>query len=161
MKMVLQIAALIVLTVLFAVQLPRRALFFKPRAEKALVPSAAFVSLSDATYREALIRARATAWSRRSAKWAEGGEDVEKAFFSAEETLTPLEPLPLPDVFQRRSADLVGYQPIYEPVTLSPVSFAAPAPMALPPLPTRPAAVARPTPEADDLDNYQTFNQKD
>lgn len=161
MKIILQIAALIALTVVFASQLPRRALFFKPRAEKALVPSAAFVTLSDATYREALARARATAWSRRSTKWTEGAEDVEKAFFSAEEVLSPPEPLPLPDVFQTRSVGLAGYQPIYEPATLCPVSFAAPAPTALPPMAARPATTDRIAPEADDLDSYQTFNQKD
>ena len=158
MKFSLQLLILAVFTVLLACQLPRRALFFSPAAARPPRVAAAFVTLGDQAYRDALNLARASAWSRRSAKWAEGMGDDGLATLAAPESVPVPPSTPVPDVFRRSAAALGDYRPSIAPASLRPGSFAAEPPTAFPPPVAEPAAAKG----ADvDFDSYQTFNRKD
>lgn len=124
------LGAVVALTVLLALQIPRKALFFAPVAARAPEPFAAFVSYDAAAY-EAVMQKVRMSW-QLGARTGPGVESRVDAFDVPEEPPPP-EPLPLPRAF---AVPWTSPLPPPEPVALLPPSradAAPPAPVAAPP----------------------------
>ena len=96
MRWVVQIAIFALLLLFFALQIPKSALFFRPRRPVPVRPSVAFVELGDATYARVMRHLRSTDGTRPFRNWSEGlPMDSDVGVQALEEALPLPEPLPL------------------------------------------------------------------
>ena len=131
MRWTVQIAALVGLVAVFALQIPKSAIFFRPVATKESAPCAAFVTLDDAAYARLIRKVRAVNWPGSARGWKGGTMSLGTESFVLDDSPHPAPGLPLPADFtdSRMSVDVRLRQ--LKP-SLQPASLAMPL---LPPIP--------------------------
>ena len=159
MRWALQMAVLTLLILFFVLQIPRRALFFRPRRMEEPRPAVAFVELDGATYARVMRQMRMAdgpgTFRRRSDALAGGGDDLP----ALEENFSAPDPLPLEESFGRTPAPAAVSRPMPLP-PLRPPSLAAPDIPATAPGAARPSAAPTAI-ELLDLEGFETLKEKD
>ena len=152
-------AVLATLIMVFALQIPKSALFFRPVTASPVVPHAAFVTLDDAAYASLMRQVRTADWPSASCNWHEGTMSPAGEFVFEELPPLPRE-LALPEGFTRLRVPAVPQTPHFRP-SLQPPSLAAESP---PPLPAAvdPPVQAKGEQEAEllDLENYESLKER-
>ncbi len=103
--------AVVALTTTLALQIPRKALFFKPVAVDSPKPFASFMSYDAAAY-EAVVQKARMSWQVRGVRGRTFESHVD-AFDFVEDDMPSLKPLGLPDEFARvRAPGTVAAMPV-------------------------------------------------
>ena len=154
-----QMAVLAALIVVFGMQIPRSALFFKPVKALPAPAHAAFVTLDDAAYVKLMRRVGTAESSVGSRNWNEGPMSMKVGPVVLEDELQPPPELHLPESFT--------HAPAYSPSVLSmPSPSLKPPSLSLPPLPPVPAAAPsarKPEKKADpllDIDSFESLKER-
>ena len=158
MRWVVQITIFALLLLFFALQIPKSALFFRPRRPVPVRPSVAFVELGDATYARVMRHLRSTDGTRPFRNWSEGlPMDSDVGVQALEEALPLPEPLPLANGrAQTPAPEGTPLQPLRP--SLKPPTLAAPPLVPLRAGSTRAAAKAHD--DLLDLESLETLKER-
>ena len=105
------VAAVVVFTVTLVLEIPRKALFFQPKAVNPAEPFVSFVSLDDEAYAQ-LVRRISMSWQMRGRPLAGGVADSRTDAFDFSVPLPPPMYLPLRAVATVASVPLVSAPPV-------------------------------------------------
>ena len=160
MRCVLQMAVLAGLIIVFAMQIPRSALFFRPADTRPFEPHAAFVELDDNAYANMMRRIRTADWPGASRGWSEGSMSLGADVIAQEDAPPPPEELELPETFTRPRLPVETALSI-QLSSLKPKSFAMPAPSPIPSaVPADEAKTRKPAQELMDLDAFESLKER-
>ncbi|MBR4652434.1 MAG: hypothetical protein IKO72_03670 [Kiritimatiellae bacterium] len=161
MRWFLQLAVFALLLLLFALQFPRSALFFRPVRVPPIVPSVSLVTLDAAAYARIMRMAHSDLDNPFQA-WQDGAMDSGAGMFAIHETLPPPAALPLPVDFARSSLP-PAMPPARLVMPLKPPTLAAPPsapPPAQPPAAKPPTEPVRPAADLLNLDDFDTLRER-
>ena len=158
MRWALQMTAFALLLTMFALQIPRSAIFFRPSSPAPRAPKAALVILSDAAYAKVMRRMRTADWSKPFLRGSGSSLDQGPDVSGLEETLPPPEGLPFASWFTPAPAPGLVPLPRMRP-PLQPPSLAAPCDGPTSPYRSTPPAF-RPDPELLDLESFETLKER-
>ncbi len=154
-----QMAVLAALIVVFGLQIPRSALFFRPAKSAPTVAHAAFVTLDDAAYLRLMRQVRTTEWSGGSLNWNAGAMSLGAGSIALEDEPPP-PGLPLPESFAHARMPS-------SPALAPPVPSLQPPTLSLPQLPPIPAAKQpsgqKPEKRGDsllDIDSFESLKER-
>ena len=152
-------AVLAALIVVFGMQIPRSALFFKPVKIAPASAHAAFVTLDDAAYVKLMRQVRTAELSVGSRNWNEGSMSLRSGPVALEDELPPPPELRLPESFTHASVSSSSVLAIPVP-SLQPPTLSLPH---LPPIPAAEPSAQKPEKKADpllDIDSFESLKER-
>ena len=158
-RWIAQMAAFAALIAVFGLQIPGKALFFRPAKAVPAVARAAFVKLDDSAYIRLMRQARTAGLSAMPQGWNEGSVSLGAGMVALEDSQPPPPELHLPDAF--------AYAHVPLPPSLLPsLPPLQPPSLALPPLPPLPAP-RRPAHESEekadpllDIESFESIRER-
>ncbi len=152
-------AVLAALIVVFGLQIPRSAIFFKPVKIAPAAAHAEFVTLDDAAYVRLMRQVRTAEWSGASRNWNEGTMSLAVGPVALEDELPPAPELHLPETFTH-----VAMPP--PPVSAPPAPSLQPPSLSLPqqpPIPATEPPADKTGQQADpllDIDSFESLKER-
>ena len=159
MRWAFQMTVFAALILLFALQIPRQALFFRPVNPPAIHPFAAFVDMDDATYDRVMRRVRLADWSQPFRNWRDGLLDQMAGMSTLEDVPPPPAALSLAGTFAPAPAPRPSALSPLRP-SLLPPSLAAPPLAPLPADDVKNVPAVRRMDELMDLDSIETLKER-
>ena len=154
-----QMAVLAALIVVFGMQIPRSALFFKPVKTAPASTHAAFVTLDDATYVKLMRQVRTADLSVGARNWNEGSMSLRSGPVALEDELPPPPELHLPESFTR-APEFSSPVLAMPPPSLQPPTLSLPQ---LPPIPAAAPSARKPEKRTDpllDIDSFESLKER-
>ena len=152
-------AVLAALIVVFGMQIPRSAIFFKPVKTASASAHAAFVTLDDATYVKLMRQVRTAELSVGSRNWNEGSMSLRSGPVALEDELPPPPELHLPESFTHAPVTSSSVLAIPVP-SLQPPTLSLPH---LPPIPAVAPSAQKPEKKVDpllDIDSFESLKER-